>query len=106
MKKYFNNIWKYVAGGGTVLAYQAWYDRIKNSEKSQQILDEIIKTRNAIDSNNNSSEKIKLLKSRLDELHNLYLNCKTDMDKITSEEKSKSVFDKFKSEICRRRKSI
>ena len=33
MNKIFNQAWKYFAGGVTVLAYGAWFERIKTSQK-------------------------------------------------------------------------
>lgn len=55
MLKLFNQNWKYVAGGGTVLAYQAWYDRIKSAEKAKEAKLEILK---AISENNSKLDEI------------------------------------------------
>jgi hypothetical protein len=33
MNKIFNQVWKYFAGGATVLAYGVWFDRMKTPQK-------------------------------------------------------------------------
>lgn len=32
LKTNFNKLWKYVVGGGIVLGYQAWYERVRNKK--------------------------------------------------------------------------
>ena len=39
MRKNLNNLWKYIAGGGTVLLYQAWYSSIKSAESDKNLND-------------------------------------------------------------------
>ena len=41
MNKIFNQAWRYFAGGATVLAYGAWYDRIKTPEKTLEFKNEM-----------------------------------------------------------------
>lgn len=48
MNKIFNQAWKYFAGGATVLAYGAWYDRIKTPQKTLEYKNEIHAHINAV----------------------------------------------------------
>jgi hypothetical protein len=48
MNKIFNQAWKYFAGGATVLAYGAWYDRIKTPGKTLEFKNEIHAHINAV----------------------------------------------------------
>jgi hypothetical protein len=48
MNKIFNQAWKYFAGGATVLAYGAWYDRIKTPQKILEFKNEIHAHINAV----------------------------------------------------------
>jgi len=48
MNKIFNQAWKFFAGGATVLAYGAWYDRIKTPQKTLEYKNEIHAHINAV----------------------------------------------------------
>ena len=47
MLKLFNQNWKFIAGGGTILAYQAWFDRLQSAKTAKETKEEIV---NAISS--------------------------------------------------------
>jgi Skp family chaperone for outer membrane proteins len=68
MKQNFNNIWKYVAGGGTILAYQTFWDRMSNKNTTSEMKDLITQVDNKvtdmgkkIDNYSNPEEKTRLL---------------------------------------------
>ncbi len=42
MNKLFNQAWKYFAGGATVLAYSAWFERIKTPQKTLEFKNDIL----------------------------------------------------------------
>lgn len=57
MKNNFNNIWKYVAGGATVLGYQAWYDRITSKNNMTEIKNQITDVSTKLDGLSNKIDK-------------------------------------------------
>ena len=65
MNKIFNQAWKYFAGGATVLAYGAWYDRIKTPQKTLEYKNEIHAHINAVQ--HQISELEEQLSSSIDE---------------------------------------
>jgi hypothetical protein len=65
MNKIFNQAWKYFAGGATVLAYGAWYYRIKTPQKTLEYKNEIHAHINAVQ--HQISELEEQLTSSIDE---------------------------------------
>lgn len=55
MKKKIDNLWKIFAGGGTILAYQAWIDRMSKNKEQVKLKEEISSVNSAI---NSISDKI------------------------------------------------
>ena len=49
MKNNLNTIWKYVVGGGTVLGYQAFYERISSKKNAQDTVNMIKSVNEKID---------------------------------------------------------
>nr|BAM29337.1 hypothetical protein [Lentinula edodes] len=115
MRSNFNNIWKYVAGGGTVLGYQAWWDRMSNKSSASQMKSTITNVdakldiiKGQIDHCPDSVEKARLLaeyddvKSGLKNLggiHNRFFEKAQGLSE--NSEESKTLFndynDKFKA---------
>ena len=109
MKNKFNNFWKYFAGGGTILSYQAWWDRIQNKNSAQEMKVNIGKLQNSIDNLSskiencqNHEEKTKLIieqnnaKNSLDNLwdiHEKYINKAKDV--VENSDKSKELFEQY-----------
>lgn len=121
--KNINTIWKYFAGGGTVLAYQAWYDRVKGKQNVEHVNSKLEEIQNTINStqkeldnlNNNvtsnfsagTTEEAKgTLSELINSLHNLrsiqdkYVNRynNTDINKLI-ESDPRGLFEKYQAEF-------
>jgi len=119
MNKIFNQAWKYFAGGATVLAYGAWYDRIKTPQKTLDYKNEIHAHINAVqhqiseleeqlpssideETKNQVMEKVKELSFDLNNMkaiHNNYIS-KFEKGNISANpESSLSLYNKYKEQI-------
>jgi hypothetical protein len=119
MNKIFNQAWKFFAGGATVLAYGAWYDRIKTPQKSLEYKNEIHAHINAVQQQisflveqlsssideetiNQIMEKVKELSFDLNNMkaiHNNYFS-KFEKGNISADpESSMSLYNKYKEQI-------
>lgn len=119
MNQIFNQAWKFFAGGATVLAYGAWYDRIKTPKKSLVYKNEIHAQINAVQQQiseleeqlsssideetiNQVTEKIKELSFDLNNMkaiHNNYFS-KFEKGNISADpESSLSLYNKYKEQI-------
>lgn len=115
MKLNFNSIWKYVAGGGTVLGYQAFYDRMVYKNKTNDVLDAINSIKEKIDSLSEEIDTSKVDKSHCLELEESICNLKAYIrelsdihkkyckkhDEISENhmENSKKLFESYKEEF-------
>lgn len=52
-----NNLWKIFAGGGTILAYQAWIDRMSKSKQQIELKREISSVNDSINELTNKIDK-------------------------------------------------
>nr|UYL26251.1 hypothetical protein [Cordyceps militaris] len=97
MKFNFNSIWKYIAGGGTVLGYQAFYERLTNKSNAKVLQKDMELLQTKIDIMNQNitnfkgdEEKIKALENSIKEAEFHYANllesynaCISKFNKIT-----------------------
>lgn len=116
LSKFFSNSWKFVAGGATILGYEAWYRRLQNPPQNQELKEQItteiadvkqqiINLQNQL-SANYEENKSKAL-SRLDKLTNSINNMRqvhSDWFKkfeggADSFESPSSIYLQYKSEI-------
>jgi len=124
MIKLFNQNWKYIAGGGTLLAYQAWYDRIKSAQKAQETKAETMEEFNSVKTqiselqnhlNNNSSNNKDEIVKKLEELkndlnilkskHNNYLSKFENGEVSINPENSASIYEQYKDTFLSASKS-
>ena len=119
MNKIFNQAWKFFAGGATVLAYGAWYNRIKTPKKTLEYKNEIHAHINTIqhqlqkledqlssnideETKNQIMEKIKELSFDLNNMkaiHNNYFS-KFENGNINSDpDSSLGIYNKYKEQI-------
>jgi hypothetical protein len=113
MKLNLNSIWKYVAGGGTVLGYQAFYERMVNKNQTTEFKDAVNSINNKLDliyedACKNTADKSEILemkrsfkefKGSMKELSDIQNNyCKKHAE-ITDNENSKSLFESYKEEF-------
>jgi len=119
MNKIFNQAWKYFAGGATVLAYGAWYERIKTPQKTLEFKKEINSqfesVKNQIsdlqeqisvnfdeETKNQLSEKVKELTNHLkgmESIHKKYFNKFEDGNISINSESSINLYNKYKQQI-------
>lgn len=113
MRKNLNNLWKFIAGGGTLLSYPAWYSSIQSAESAknlnelvQNIPVQFFEINEKIDTCLDVANKAKLLKEKdnfQDKLENLYKIHKSfhEKGKILAEnsEVSNSLFDEYNNEF-------
>ena len=72
-------IWKYIAGGGTVIGYQAFYDRLKNRNSQNEV-----------------NEKIDRIIENINELKDIIKNGKATEKDIQSLADYKNLYRHFK----------
>jgi hypothetical protein len=110
MKNSFSNLWKFVASGGTILAYQAWYDRMTNKSGAvdmknyiKQIDTKIDNLTDKIDNCVDPAEKAKLLgeinegKANLQNLWDIHSNyIEKHKGLMENSDMSKSLFEEYK----------
>jgi len=80
MNKIFSQAWKYFAGGATILAYDAWYERIKTPHKTLEFQNEMKSYFSAVKdeisslqeqlASNNCEETNRLISNKLMEFNN------------------------------------
>lgn len=119
MNKVFNQAWKYFAGGATVLAYSAWFERIKTPQKTLEFKNEInsqfVSVQHKIselqvqisesldeDTNNQLTEKITEITSYLTNLksiHNKYFQKFEEGNISVDSDYSLSLYTKYKEQI-------
>ena len=119
MNKVFNQAWKYFAGGATVLAYSAWFERIKTPQKTLEFKNEIHSQFESVqhkiselkvqisesldeDTNNQLTEKITELTSYLTNLksiHNKYFQKFEEGNISVDSDSSLSLYTKYKEQI-------
>jgi hypothetical protein len=119
MKKIFNQAWKYFAGGATVLAYGAWYERLKSPQKTLEFKKEINShfdsVKNQItdlqeqitstldeETKNQLSEKINELTNNLksmESIHNKYFEKFENGNISADSETSFDLYNKYKAQI-------
>lgn len=119
MRSIFNQTWKYFAGGATVLAYGAWFDRMKNPERALALKKEInsnidsVKAKisdlqeqisSTVDSEMRTQliEKYQELKKEIKSMkgiHNKYFEKFENGSVSNDPEGSLSLYEKYKKEI-------
>jgi len=119
MNKLFNQAWKYFAGGATVLAYSAWFERIKTPQKTLEFKNEIHSQFDSVqhkiselqvqisesldeDTKNQLTEKITELTSYLTNLksiHNKYFQKFEEGNISVDSDSSISLYTKYKEQI-------
>lgn len=119
MNKIFNQVWKYFAGGATVLAYGAWFDRMKTPQKSSEFKKEIISQFDSVknqisklqdqfsssldvETENQLNEKINELTNQLkimESIHKKYFEKFEDGNISENSESSLNIYNKYKEQI-------
>jgi len=119
MNKVFNQAWKYFAGGATVLAYGAWYDRIKTPQKTLEFkkdinsqfesvknqisdLQEQISSSLDEETKNQLSEKVMELTNHLksmESIHNKSFKIFEEGNISVDSESSINLYNKYKEQI-------
>jgi hypothetical protein len=119
MNKIFNQVWKYFAGGATVLAYGAWFDRMKTPQKSSEFKKEIISQFDSVknqisnlqdqfsssldvETENQLNEKINELTNQLkimESIHKKYFDKFEDGNISENSESSLNIYNKYKEQI-------
>lgn len=115
MKLNLQSLWKYVAGGGTVLGYQAFYERIANKNRTIELNDALNSINKKVDlicenvckntgNNCDTTEVQRSLKEfkgsmkELSDIHDKY--CKK-VGEMTPNENPQSLFDSYKEDFHR-----
>ena len=79
----FRSLWKYIAGGSSVLAYQSWYDNYINKQTTANLSERIL----------NMEESIKSIDSKIDNCTKSDLKIKLLEQKRAIQEKLRSLYD-------------
>nr|YP_010564210.1 hypothetical protein OYW92_mgp30 [Epichloe bromicola]UYX62194.1 hypothetical protein [Epichloe bromicola] len=84
MKFNFNSIWKYIAGGGTVLGYQAFYERITSKQKAEEVNRNIQDMNQKIDSLYDNMEKTNKDKNEIIDMQNSFKEVKNSLNELSN----------------------
>jgi len=96
MNKIFSQALKYFAGGDTILAYSAWYERIKTPQKTLEFKNEMSSHFNALNDEISSlTKQLGLNSSKESNKHILekIMELKNDLNQLNSDQKD--YFDRF-----------
>nr|YP_010164148.1 hypothetical protein K8J96_mgp30 [Metarhizium album]QRK27472.1 hypothetical protein [Metarhizium album] len=84
MKFNFNSIWKYIAGGSTVLGYQAFYETITSKQKAEEVNRNIKDMNLKIDSLCDNMKNTNKDKNEIIDMQNSFKEVKNSLNELSN----------------------